>query len=418
LEAQVQTNNDNGLTSRRLTVQAKATLVILLVAVVVLAVCRSFLDGLVPFSDEKDHYSQIVDLARGIYPQKTTVFPGYHLVIAALVRLSGKISVNLVRTWTVLISILSILVFHALNRTIRGDEKESASLGTLQYIFFPLLFPFFCLIYTDVLSLLIVMLSLLASMKRREHLAGTIGILATIIRQSNIVWLAFVFVLLLFRILESKKGPDAFKDLVKRGWVCLLGFALFLLFVVLNRGVAMGDKLAHPFPQFHLSNVYFMLFLFFFLFLPLNMANFRLLFSRRWAVIGVLFLFPIFLGTFSITHPYNSINYVYYLRNRVLFFFTGSPLLTILFYVPVAYSILSLSVTPLREKEFLLLYPFSVLSLVPLWLVEQRYYFIPLVFFSLFRRRSSNLVEYATLAIYLVASACLFSGMVRHSFFP
>jgi alpha-1,2-glucosyltransferase len=88
-----------------------------------------------------------------------------------------------------------------------------------------------------------------------------------------------------------------------------------------------------------------------------------------------------------------------------------------LFFLPIAFSIMSLSVTTLRNKSYYLLYPFTVLFLVPSWLIEQRYYIVPFSLFILFKNEKSRLVEYSTIAMYIVTSALLFYGIQKGLFF-
>jgi hypothetical protein len=163
-----------------------------------------------------------------------------------------------------------------------------------------------------------------------------------------------------------------------------------------------------------------MLFLFFFLFLPLNILNlskvYVLLKGKRSIVIGVL-LFAIYMFTFAVDHPFNLQWTDYFLRNRVLAFFTSTVLLKVLFFIPVAYSLLSIRVTELHWKSFYLIYPFAFVYLASLWLIEQRYYLIPFSLFMLFRKESSKLVEYSSLVLYLVGSMVLFYGIKKGVFF-
>jgi alpha-1,2-glucosyltransferase len=125
--------------------------------------------------------------------------------------------------------------------------------------------------------------------------------------------------------------------------------------------------------------------------------------------------FLIYIFTFKIDHPYN-INQ-YFLRNKLLVYFTSSIILKILFFIPVAYSILSISVTELYEKSFYLIYPFTILYLIPSWLIEQRYYLIPFALFILFKKEESKLVEYLSIVFYIISSALLFYGIRNELFF-
>ena len=73
--------------------------------------------------------------------------------------------------------------------------------------------------------------------------------------------------------------------------------------------------------------------------------------------------------------------------------------------------------TRLQRPEFRLLYPFSVLCLLPSWLVETRYYFVPYSLFVLFRSEASPRVERTLLAWWLLLSAAMLYGARRNLFF-
>lgn len=75
----------------------------------------------------------------------------------------------------------------------------------------------------------------------------------------------------------------------------------------MNGGVALGDRRAHQ-AGFHTGNVFFLLFLFFVLFLPRNLALLwrrreRLLDARLVAVLAASL--ALLLLSFRVEHPYN-----------------------------------------------------------------------------------------------------------------
>ena len=86
-------------------------------------------------------------------------------------------------------------------------------------------------------------------------------------------------------------------------------------------------------------------------------------------------------------------------------------------YAAVAWTVLSLAVTPLVRPQYLLLYPFTVLFLVPSWLVEQRYTLIPFTLFLLMRRPASAPVELATWLWMLPFTAYFLWGIEAGHFF-
>jgi len=120
--------------------------------------------------------------------------------------------------------------------------------------------------------------------------------------------------------------------------------------------------------------------------------------------------------TFVNDHPYNNNWSSYYIRNKILIYFTSTVVLKTLFFIPIAYSILSISVTKLHRKSFYILYPTTLIYLFPSWLIEQRYYLIPFILFILFKKEESKFVEYLTITFYVLASAGIYLG-IRNNFF-
>jgi len=107
-----------------------------------------------------------------------------------------------------------------------------------------------------------------------------------------------------------------------------------------------------------------------------------------------------------------------FFRNWLLWDMLRSPFNKCLYFLPMAYSILSLCVTPLVRKSFYLLYPFAVLFLIPLSLIDIRYGFIPLALFLIFKKPDSERITLFTLATYVVPIAILIYSMKTALFFP
>ena len=80
--------------------------------------------------------------------------------------------------------------------------------------------------------------------------------------------------------------------------------------------------------------------------------------------------------------------------------------------VAIALAVLSLCVIRLRQPAHYLIYPFAVVSVIPFWLIEQRYYMPVFTLFMLFRESASPRVERALLATSVVIALYLFAGVV------
>jgi alpha-1,2-glucosyltransferase len=360
--------------------------------------------------DEQDHYPQIISYVNGdcAKPYVISTLTTYHALLAAISKITGFTSLLFFRTINLFFALLAIIIF---GLTVQTNNKTSI-LNILQFSFFPIIFPYFFLIYTDVLSLLMVLCAFFFFNRKKYQWCGIFSILACLVRQDNIVWLSFFMVLsYIDRYGFKLKIKDASNHLIKY-WSFSAGIVLFILFVIINKGIAIGDKSMHPAFSFHLGNIYFLLFIFFILFIPLHLANYKkiiALFKRhKLTIAGIASFYFLFLFSFSNDHPFNYQWGNYFLRNKLLIFFNASVINKTVFFIFITYSFLSLCVTEFKHKNFYLLYVFTFLFLIPSWLIEQRYYFIPLSLFLLFKKEEKNWVELSTTILFVAASGLLF----------
>jgi len=366
--------------------------------------------------DEQDHYPQTVSYVNGDYakPYLISTLTTYHAVLAVISKVAGGItSIKFFRAINLLFALIAIFIF---GKICVNLKKEMTEVSMMQFAFFPIIFPYFFLVYTDILSLLMVLAAIYFLVRKKYQWSGLFSIFACAVRQDNIIWLGFFFILTYADEYGFKfRIKDLFQHLLKL-WTFLAGLILFIIFVIINKGIAVGDKSMHPAFSFHLGNIYFFLFLFFFLFAALNISNFNkivlLIKKRKLIIAGIVIFYLLFIFTFSNDHPFNYQWGDYYLRNAVLIFFTSSWIHKTVFFICAAYAILSLCVTEFRNKNFYLLYPFTFLFLIPSWLIEQRYYFIPFTLFLLFKKEDKKWVEWSTLALFVFASG-LFYFVIR-----
>ena len=393
--------------------------------------------SLPPLADEPHHIGQIHLLMRGkweLVPTLTTL-PGYHALIAAIGTLVGNGDLPSLRFYSFMVSIAAIATLFVLARDARDGR---AAERTLQIAFLPILFPFFFLVYTDVAALLFFGLALLLHERRRYWLAAAAATMALAVRQNYIVWFAFAALLLTLQVARGHApvatpadgrflatarvllNPRALTQLGTKGAGYVVGLGLFVAFATWNAGIAMGDRAMHPFPTVHLGNIYFALFLLFFLLLPLHIANARRIVERGRPAVMMLALagfLILFLATFRADHPYNQPELDWWLHNAVLTFLASSVWTKLSMFVPMAAALLSLSVTPLRERSHYLIYPFTVLALLPAWQIEPRYYLVALILFLLVRVQRSLLFEWSLIAYLATWTAILFMGVTSGEYF-
>jgi alpha-1,2-glucosyltransferase len=402
------------------------------VAITLACLCALFrLSNLSIVADERIHRLEIVTLAGGNLEivNKLTMFPGYHAMVALLAWLTGAQCTTALRMLSALVGLPVIVTFYL---TVRQLTPRFAAVATLQFAFLPILFPLFFVLYTDAFSLLLVLLSVLLVLRHRRNAAAAVAILSVLVRQTNILCLAFVLGLAYLEDHGPTLSREKLVSALRQNLLFVLGLAGFAGFVVVNGGVAVGDQSAHPL-KLSLGNVYLFLFLYFFLSLPVYLADLKFTLARLAdkRVLGLsLVLYGVFMSTFVNDHPYNQVSvrtfkfataelvgHAPFLRNELLHLATQSALTKTVFFIPVLLSCLLLMKTKLAQPRLLLIYPLLLLLLTPSWLIEQRYSLVPLALLLLARERRSPTLEYATAVLGIVGSAYFAYGIDQHLFF-
>ena len=149
--------------------------------------------------DEHYHYRQIVRFIGGDFTPdpELPMIPGYHYVISGIGKIFNLLehsyygAVSYFRFISLIISLGIIPVFYLVARI--KDEK-SAIIRTLQFSFFPLVSPFFFLIYTDLPSLLLMLGAFYLMLKKRMFWGVILASFNIYLRQNNIIWLMFFYV--------------------------------------------------------------------------------------------------------------------------------------------------------------------------------------------------------------------------------
>lgn len=367
--------------------------------------------------DEIRHFDRIQALRGGHEPAiPASSLHTYHAVLAAISSAVGAESIGDTRLLSLLLGLLCVPAGFGI---VRKLDPQGASLAAAQLFFLPILLPFFFLLYTDSLGLLCVLLAVLLAWDGCVWGAALASIAGVLIRQTHVVCMLFAFLLPYVRTHGWRVEMAAVIGHLRRGWLFLLGFAGFAAFVIVNKGVAIGDREYHPAFTLHAGNILFALFVVCVVFLPLHAANLpriaRLLRERPWWLLAVAGGVCFFLFGANFDHPYNDWDHC--LRNKVLNRVEDSALYRAVFAAGVVLALLSLAVTELRDRSFTLLYPIAVLSLAPAWLVDPRYTIPALALFALFRARQSWALEWAILGWCALLSLFVLDGIFREVFF-
>ncbi len=382
--------------------------------------------------DEDNHLVQILNFIekKGNVSDEISMLPGYHFIIASSLKVSGLQSKNAARVVSTFYSLLTIILFYILAKQFNSSRTAAK---TLQCLFCPIVFPFLFLIYTDILSVFWVLLSLYFVRAGKYKLSGLAILAAIFIRQNNIIYSMF---LVGFVYLE-RFGPafkwKNIKEVFKLTRTHFVVYGLFIIFVVLNKGFSTGQKEFHPMLSIHADNIFFVLILFFFLFLPYHVQELKKSIAQladQRTLIALSFLFIFYMFAFQASHPWNQAHLTFnpadpallqrlypLLRNNMLAFIHSSILLKALFFIPVAFSILFLERNGRALVPHRLLYFFTLVYLVPMWLIEPRYYIIPVVLFILFKKENSRFVESVQVLYFVIITLILMRGIRNAIFF-
>ncbi|KAI5325615.1 PREDICTED: dol-P-Glc Glc(2)Man(9)GlcNAc(2)-PP-Dol [Prunus dulcis] len=163
-----------------------------------------------PYMDEIFHVPQAQQYCKGNFrswdPMITTppglyylslahvayLFPGMSFIKAAT-SFSEVCSTSILRSFNGVLALLcSVLVYEIITHLRPALDERKATLYAVVLALYPLHWFFTFLYYTDVASLGAVLAMYLACLKKKYWFSALLGVLAVVIRQTNIVWMLFV----------------------------------------------------------------------------------------------------------------------------------------------------------------------------------------------------------------------------------
>jgi alpha-1,2-glucosyltransferase len=297
---------------------------------------------------------------------------------------------------------------------------------------FPVLSTYYYLFYTDVWSTVFIVASLSTAIalpwsdKTSIRISAFFGFCSVWMRQTNIVWNLFILVLVIERrAMIQKSFTDSFlnncikftiqffEDFYDFGLPHMINFILFIVFLIYNRGITLGDK------ENHVAGFHVMQFLYCLAFITLftwpiwfnfsyvKSSIFRY-YYQPFQVFLELSLVMIMIRFFTVAHPFLLAD------NRHFVFYVWSKIINLRWYTkyllaPVYhFSIVTVfgalidesfyfnSTTELPFKKprdlplkltgisIITLLTCIFLTVVPSPLFEPRYYIIPYIFFRVF----------------------------------
>ena len=348
-----------------------------------------------------------------------TMLPGYHLAVAALLRLAGGYGDHAARLATLAGSLFLV----PLAVRLAAREQPDAWMRAAQAFFMPLLFPYLFLMYTEGWTMVAFAALVYFTTTRRSGLAALAGAFGIAMRQDFAAWVAMAWAMAAWREAGAQRQGAVLARAALVTWPYALVLAAFAVFVAANGAVALGDRSRHE-GGVNLANVDLMLACGFVLFLP---ANLRALPAVAALVRRPLVIFALVAGfcaywlTWSNPHPYNQVEPAYlrfFLHNRLLHAIDTHAALRAALFVPIAWMVLTAvaAADAVAALRWPLAVALAVAALHPL--VEPRYYLPGFVLFNLWRPALPAALERATLAAYVAAAIALLAGISAVRFFP
>ncbi|MCF6300812.1 MAG: hypothetical protein L3J52_06805 [Proteobacteria bacterium] len=351
--------------------------------------------------DEFVHVSQINLILNGDFGHHAniTTFIYLHMLYAFLVdllNLASNLDYRLINLVFISLLVYSIYI---VNKT---ENNEIDLVKALQLFFLPVAFPYYPLIYTDIVALMLILFSVHHLQKQQHIIAATIACLAVLVRQPSLLWLALMATMIFF-------GDSNYRNKfqLKNCYAAILTSAPYSIAILgfvgyffLNKGIALGDKQAHTI-QLNLTNFYFMVLVSFMVFLPLFLsrlkASYNMVKNHIWILLLVCIGLPIYIYSFEVNHPYNAASLNAFIRNLLLNSINDNLVYKIITYFLVCYSLVVVSTIKLKDKKWLWLYVFLPLSVVAMPLIEHRYYIVGLALWQIYRVRQNDRIEFIQL---------------------
>uniref|UniRef100_T2MC99 Dol-P-Glc:Glc(2)Man(9)GlcNAc(2)-PP-Dol alpha-1,2-glucosyltransferase n=1 Tax=Hydra vulgaris TaxID=6087 RepID=T2MC99_HYDVU len=406
-----------------------------------------------PYMDEIFHIPQAGNFCHGNFTHwdnKITTLPGIYIlsqtILSIIAFLSNKSLVELcnvqwLRFTNVIFALCCffvlkeiILVLNISNTSappradknkIASDDKKSNSNNAMQkslskdfgiksdamaltLLNFPLLYFFSFFYYTDVGSTCFVLLSYLLSLKNYHFFSAVSGTLAILFRQTNVVWIFFVFANSCLEFLSAQNSTEsndrgllqALFDVILGGlnnfWKLLLKFypylsvfVGFVVFVYKNNGLVVGDRTNHEvslnFPQV----LYFSIFVMFFSCHLLTRYKQFIVSIKKiniWFCILTFIVMFLMVHHFTMAHRYllaDNRHYTFYVWRKIINRSWYSRYMLIPAYF-ISWMIMYNEMSKSNKKLWVFLFILCTsVVLIPQKLLEFRYYIVPYILFKL-----------------------------------
>ncbi|KIM48319.1 glycosyltransferase family 59 protein [Hebeloma cylindrosporum] len=400
------------------------------ICIVVLKEVNTIVDG--PYMDEPFHIPQAQAYCRGefsTWDPKITTPPGLYLLSLVLKRLFlVKCNVAMLRLTPALtllalpIALTRLLCYHKRERpppSILSPIPEAIILSA-----FPIAWFFGFLYYTEVPSVLFVVLTVVASSQHKHWLAALLGLVSCTFRQTNIIWMLYAYAssqLMYLRFRRVSPGqalamlhdpmsltagpgdmlqavisaPRVLPAILPAFFPYTLVLAAFGTFIVWNGGIVLGDKSNHI-PSFQVPQLYYFVAAATFFGWPVLISGAggapalarnvwsRMFGSKRRTLVTIVEcgIMSATVKFFTIHHPFllsDNRHYTFYVWRRIYMFHPLVPYFLVPVYLVCAWAWFLRIGRDQTLLQTLLLPVFVAPTLLPTPLLEPRYFLIPYI---------------------------------------
>ncbi len=368
--------------------------------------------------DEKVYFWTIVSFYKGEFQihARQAMLPGYHALAAIYSKfIVGGMTPYTLRLFSSILGIFTILGFFLLSSRYSPQRIRER---TYLFVFFPIIFPMFFVIYTDVAALLFVLWMMFFYHEKRFYLSAFCGLLSVTMRQNNIIWVGFIFSLAVFEqsphLLPWTKeffSKSHFQKIIRKQLPYLFVFLAMAGFLIYNKGIGVGKMMHYSSLGPFAGNIYLFLFLYVF-FLPATLwnqkASLRDFFLSPLGFAMSAILFALVFWHNLIDHPYLQIESLktFYFRHGLLHSINENTLLKSLYAFSVVLGFASFWVTPRNYLRYLF-YLFTYLFVATNWHTEQRYLLVPFSIWLLIMPSLSRREEIINIAVNLLWTGLL-----------
>jgi hypothetical protein len=335
--------------------------------------------------------------------------------MAGIMRALSLHSMSALRAINAMLGLIPALIFFAIRRAL-GDPQ--ALVYSAAFFFLPLIYPYYFLAYTDVLSLALVLGAFLLALKKRHYWAAVVLTTALLVRQNNVVWAGFIPALLIFFPTLSWSTKGELAALSKIACPYAFPVIVFLVYWAWHGSISLSKTMVgeHPDLAFHAGNLYFFLFAFVLLLFPQAFQGLKKYIGsirqNPW-----LLLLPLILIVCAHLRG-SSDNYLsvhYFLRNNLIQIVSRAPA-DFAFSALVAIGFCGIAFSQFLLPRGWLLYPFSAFYLGSSWLIENRYLIIPFALWMVMGRIENPRAAYWNLAIWACISLFFVWGIFSGRF--